>query len=417
MTKPGAAKLANIRIRPVHRILGTILLLFTFYFAATGLTIQAIDLRAIFSHAPATDPEMMEIREGIYGPSNFVMIEPRDYASSPLPQDFDFNSSLTTVLKSTQATLDDAMPLKSLEFRVIDGKPILLVQAGDRVSRFDAVTGSLLAGHAIPATPRSAASLHHLIKNWHSLFVIGHMTAWLNTVVGIGLFVMIVTGLLLYFQLLRVRRRAGLNALFWSTGGWWRSFHRSVSLVAAVFLMVVAVTGVLLSIDSFSLGIYQATHKGTGLYSRFPIGVIADYSSPLSDAALQGMLTTTLSAYRATYGARPIEALRLRYFSGMPQGVIVTGGKNVTQLVFNASTGKPASMTETGYPTTAYPFGWEEHELVKQIHRGDAFGITGRIMDFFAGLSLVFLSASGIYMYVDLLRRRRRGGRKQLFWT
>lgn len=38
-------------------------------------------------------------------------------------------------------------------------------------------------------------------------------------------------------------------------------------------------------------------------------------------------------------------------------------------------------------------------------------------MDVFAGLSMVFLSASGLYMYVDLLRRRRRGGRKQLFWV
>ena len=38
-------------------------------------------------------------------------------------------------------------------------------------------------------------------------------------------------------------------------------------------------------------------------------------------------------------------------------------------------------------------------------------------MDLFAGLSLIFLSLSGLIMYVDLLRRRRRGGRKQLFWT
>jgi hypothetical protein len=38
-------------------------------------------------------------------------------------------------------------------------------------------------------------------------------------------------------------------------------------------------------------------------------------------------------------------------------------------------------------------------------------------MDLFAGFSLVFLSASGVIMYVDLLRRRRRVGRKQMFWT
>jgi len=54
---------------------------------------------------------------------------------------------------------------------------------------------------------------------------------------------------------------------------------------------------------------------------------------------------------------------------------------------------------------------------MKQIHRGDALGVPGRLMDLFAGLSLIFLSASGLWMYVDLLLRRMRGGRKQLFWT
>jgi len=101
----------------------------------------------------------------------------------------------------------------------------------------------------------------------------------------------------------------------------------------------------------------------------------------------------------------------------MPQGVLITGGDDTQQLVFNADTGKRASMTEPGYPYTGFPFGWEEHELVKKIHRGDALGIPGRLMDLFAGFSLVFLSASGLVMYLDLLRRRRRSGRNQLFWT
>lgn len=74
-------------------------------------------------------------------------------------------------------------------------------------------------------------------------------------------------------------------------------------------------------------------------------------------------------------------------------------------------------MTEPSYPYQGFPFGWEEHELMKQIHRGDIIGVPGRLMDLFAGLSLIFLSASGLVMYVDLLRRRRLGGRKQLFWT
>jgi uncharacterized iron-regulated membrane protein len=313
--------------------------------------------------------------------------------------------------------------LKFLELRVIDGKSVGLVQAGDKagdkIIRFDPATGAPLPNPLALPRDRPAPSLHGRFKQWHRLqFIggsVGDLMECLNALIGIGLFVMIVTGLVLYFQILGARMRQGRKALFWSSGGWWRSLHRWVSVVAALFLLVVSVTGTLLSIDTVSMGLYGATHASAP--SRFPIGLTGDFSSPLPDSQLTPMLATTLSAYRAAQGNAPIKVLRLRYFSGLPQGVIVTGGKDTRQLVFNAVTGKRASMTEPGYPYTGFPFGWEEHELVKRIHRGDAFGIPGRLMDVFAGLSLVFLSVSGLTMYLDLLRKRRRVGRAQLFWV
>lgn len=261
--------------------------------------------------------------------------------------------------------------------------------------------------------------MHQKFKELHRVSVLGDNWELVNALIGIGLFSMIVTGLVLYFRLLRARKRAGLNALFWSAGGWWRSTHRAVSLVAAVFLLVVSLSGALLSFDSFALGVYVMAHHSSH-NGRFPVGMVGDLSSPLRDAELPAMLRTTLSAYHAAYGAAPIKVLRLRYYAGMPQGLIIAGGssdEDTHQVVFNAGTGARASMTEASYPYQGFPFGWREHELMKQIHRGDAFGVPGRLMDVFAGLSLVFLSASGIYLYVDLLRRRWRGGRKAFFWS
>ena len=417
MDAPGPKKRSGKGVRPIHRIAGTILLLFTLYFGVTGLMIQTIDLRAIASRAAATDPEMTAIRESIDGTGNYAVIEPTDYAAAALPQGYDFKSAVSNVLKSARLSVGAATPLKFLELRVVDGKPVGLVQTADRIARFDPANGAALPDP--PKKPRTppAPSLHQQVKQWHRLSALGNAMSWLNGLIGIGLFAMIVTGLLLYFQLLRARRRAGLNAIFWLAGGWWRSLHRWVSIAAALFLMVVSVSGTLLSIDSFALGLYQLTHKSAGKYSRFPPGMVADYSSPLADAKLPAMLDTTLSALHATQGDTLIKVLRLRYFSGMPQGVVITSGDDTRQLVFNAETGVRASMTEPGYPNVAFPFGWEEHELVKQIHRGDAFGVPGRLMDVFAGLSLVFLSISGLIMYLDLLRKRWRAERKQMFWA
>jgi uncharacterized iron-regulated membrane protein len=417
--KPLSNKLRGKGLRPIHRIVGTIILAFTLYFGVTGSIVQMIDLRTIASHAAATDPDMMAIRESIDGTPNFIVIQPADYAGAALPENYDFNTALSNVVKSARLRVGTSTPFRFLELRVIDGKSVGLVQAGDHTLRFDPATGAPLPNPARDR-PRFVPSLRGKAKAWHRLNALGDQNVWLNALTGIGLFVMIVTGLAMYFQLLRARRRAGLNEIFWSAGGWWRSVHRWVSITAALFLMFVSITGTLLSIDTLALWVYRVVHAPTdspGGRLPFPAGMVGDLSTPLPDAELPAMLGTTLSAYRANHGVTPIKVLRLRYFSGMPQGVIITGGDDTRQLVFNAVTGKRAGMTEPSYPYTGFPFGWEEHELVKQIHRGDALGIPGRLMDLFAGFSLVFLSASGLIMYVDLLRRRRRGGRKQLFWT
>ena len=415
-----APKRVGKGMRPIHRIVGTIIMLFTLYIGVTGLMIQSVDLKAILSHAAATDPEMQAIRESIDGTDNFSVIAPTDYAAPALPVGFDFKAAMSTVLKSAHESTGGDTQLKYLELRMQNGKPVGLVQAGDKTVRVDPANGTILPNP--PARPRGGrpASMHQTFKSWHRASILSDKWEFLNALIGIGLFTMIVTGLLLYFQLLRARQRAGLNQVIWSAGGWWRSTHRIVSIVAAVFLTVVSISGTLLSLDTFALGIYGMTHTSAGRYSRFPFGMIGDLSSPLPDAEMPAMLSTTLSAFKSAEGAAPIKVLRLRYFSGMPQGLVIYGGKtddDTQQIVFNAQSGAIAHMTESSYPYQGFPFGWREHEFMKQIHRGDALGIPGRFMDVFAGLSLVYLSASGLIMYADLLRRRWRGGRKQIFWN
>jgi hypothetical protein len=424
-----AKKPAGKGVRPVHRIVGTIILLFTLYFGATGSVIQMIDIRAVLSHAAATDPEMMAIRESIDGTPNYSVIQATDYAAPALPDGFDFNAALGNVLKGARESAGADATLRYVELRMTDGKPIGLVQAaadkGNRVIRVDPATGAVLPNPPPRPRQRPAQSEHNIVKRWHRLQQIGLPDQWelVNGIVGLCLFVMVITGLALYFQLLRTRRRAGLNAIFWIAGGWWRSIHRWVAIVAAVFLIVVSLSGASLAFDSVVLGFAQAKIRATGVKGpAFPPGMLGDQSSPLQDAELPGMLQTTLTAYHAADGNAPIKVLRLRYYVGTPQGLLIYGSGGATsddthQVVFNAQTGQRTSTTEPSYPFTGFPFGWKEHELMKEIHRGDIIGVPGRFMDLFAGLSLVYLSLSGLVMYVDLWLRRRRGGRIAPFWT
>jgi uncharacterized iron-regulated membrane protein len=415
MDTVGRKKSGTWNVRPVHRIIGILILIGTLYLAVTGSIMQSVDLRAILSHAPATDKEMVQIREGINGPGNFAVIQPTDYGATPLPANFDFQAALATVLHEAHAAAGDSAPFKYVDLRVAGGKPLGVVRAGDQIIRVNAANGAVLPN--IPRPAEQQKSIHLTFKVLHVLRGTSNWITLLHVIVGTGLFVMTVTGLVLYFQLLGARNRAGLKGIFWSSGGIWRSLHRGVSILAAVFLLVISASGTMLAIDGLGLGFYRATHKNAGKYAQFPIGAIGDFSSPLPDDKLPAMLQTTLSAGQQTSGASPIKAVRLRYFAGIPQGVLITGNGNDTQqLVFNAETGKRMNITEPEYPKTHYWLGWQEHEMMKQIHRGDAFGVTGRVMDLFAGLSLIYLSISGGVMYGNLWWRRRRGGRTALFW-
>jgi hypothetical protein len=137
----------------------------------------------------------------------------------------------------------------------------------------------------------------------------------------------------------------------------------------------------------------------------------------VSDADLLPMLRTTLAAAnKGASNAPPPRVIRLRTYGGMPQGVVVTGDEVAQQLVFNARTGESVGLYEEGYPRTPMPFQWGAHETWKRMHRGDFFGLTGRWMDLLTGLTILFLTISGITMYLQLHRARGRVGRRGLFW-
>lgn len=200
-----------------------------------------------------------------------------------------------------------------------------------------------------------------------------------------------------------------------------RRLHRWLSIVAAIFVLYVAFTGFIMAFDSVWTTTYMASHglsppSGGGGPPPALIQMFAD-DGTVTDAELESMLRTTLAAAsKASLRALPPRVVRLRVLGGMPQGVLVSGDDVAEQLIFDAATGKAAGLYETGYPRTPMPFQWGVHETVKRMHRGDFLGLTGRWMDLLTGFAILFLTVSGIAMYLQLYRARGKTGRRGLFW-
>lgn len=407
-------------MRSVHRTLAASVGLFVLYLAVTGTLIQLLDFRTLLSGAPATDPNLRAIRESLDGPPNYQVISDADYSAEALPPALHLEGELIAAIKAARVR-DAGAPVRYVEARVLEHRPVTIVRLPGSLLVNDADTGeeipALSSTNIDPLPPQSQTvpSLRSELKGLHRLTSFSDNVVWINVVVGFALLVLVVSGLVVYFRLLATRMRLGRNSPLWFAGDTWRNLHRCVAILATVFILVPIGSGLLLAIDSLGHSIYMRHHKApvAGVPSpRFP-----DVSSPLSEAEVPMMLATSLRAFQRSHPGAAIKVIRLRYFADMPQGVIVTGGEKTQQIVFNAATGVTASLSEPGYPPTGQPFGWRIHQLLKQVHRGDWLGMTGRSMDLVAGISLIFLSTSGLVMYVGQWKRRRRSGRSGPFWA
>ena len=399
-------------MRTVHRVISLFVVLVTLYLGVTGTLIQLVDLKTLFSHAPPTDPNMMAIREDKDGPDDFAVLETAEYSAAALPIGFDYHAALPRLVSAARVDFGNG-PLDYVEMRMAGADPVGRVRSGKQLLRFDFATGQSRID-PIQHYDQRPHSTRNTLKWLHRMTTFGDWALWINPIVGIALGVFVVTGVVMYWQLLSARKRIKRPQWFWVAGGWWRTLHRWVSIVAAVFILAIALSGTWLAVESLVFGFYLADH----LPKPGQPAVAEPSVTPLQDTQLPGMLTTTLGSYKSSLADQPLKVLRLRIYGGMPQGVIVSGsGDDTQQTVFNALTGRRVGLTEPGYPPTGFPFGWQAHQIAKQIHRGSYIGLSGRWMDLFGGVAMIYLSLSGAVMYFDLWNRRRRSGRRALLWT
>jgi hypothetical protein len=175
-----------------------------------------------------------------------------------------------------------------------------------------------------------------------------------------------------------------------------RNFHRWISTVAMVFLLYVAVTGLLLAID----GVTAPNFGPPGGAAPVPAGAAA--RTPMNSGDIErsaaDAIRTALAGRAA--GDIPMIDLQIRSESGTP----------ITTVNFGGGGGGAALPPDVLWRV-------KMHDLLQHLHRGSIVGIPGQVIDVLTGISFSILAFTGIVMYLQMLKRRKQTGRTSLFWS
>ncbi|MBC2666315.1 PepSY domain-containing protein [Novosphingobium flavum] len=415
-TASAARKKRPADMRTVHRVLSFLACLLMLYMGVTGTLIQSIDLGKLLTGTPESDATMQSINEGKFGGSAYSITSVSDWSGAPLPENVDVAKGIATTLAAFHAAEPKFEPMM-VELRMVEGRVVGQVgfkdpamvppkrrerRASLAVRAYDVETGAAVSPADItPAMP--PRSTRQALKEWHRFWKDSDKPGvYAEFLTGLVMSTLIFTGIVMYFRLLRQRRKMKRAELFWSAGGMLKTLHRGVSTVAAILLVMVAASGTWLGFESS--------------WNTFSKRTPPPKPQTLTDEQGVRLTAAAYKLFRTAEPETPVRTVRARLYAGNEEAGIVTGTSFTRQKIYDIPSGKEMTLNEPQYPKNGFPLGLNVHEWVKHFHSGYLFGLPARFLDLLAGLSLIFLSVSGLWMYIDMYRQRARTGRKALFW-
>ncbi len=175
-----------------------------------------------------------------------------------------------------------------------------------------------------------------------------------------------------------------------------RSIHRWLSLIAALFLLMVASTGIILQFQR--IGESEEHEREEHALALAPTNI--------SNETLDAALNRALDIVRAREPSASIESVELRGDREGPQAVIVLDGEPKRQLIVNTSSGE---VNEGAVH--------EEDSFIKRLHSGEVFGEPGVALGLFWGSALLVLALTGLWVYFSMMMKRAKArGKVQVFW-
>jgi uncharacterized iron-regulated membrane protein len=179
-----------------------------------------------------------------------------------------------------------------------------------------------------------------------------------------------------------------------------RQYHRWISIVAAMFLLVVSATGVILQVQKLTGNDTDAAEHGDK--DRGEAALTTAMPSP----AYAALVSRTLDAARTRIPNSPVASITLKGEGDEIQGIVTLPGDPPRLLTIDARSGRILSDVRQ-----------DPDSLIKRIHSGAILGEPGVVLGILWGLALVILSLTGGWVYISMYRRRRKAsGKAGVFW-
>jgi len=178
-----------------------------------------------------------------------------------------------------------------------------------------------------------------------------------------------------------------------------RSYHRGAAALAAVFLLIVSATGVILQVQKLTGGDPDSGGREEG-------GRAGALTTAMPSPVYAALIARTLDAARSRAPASAVSSVSLIGDADDLKGAVVLAGDPPRTITVDARSGRLIGDERR-----------DKDSLILRIHSGEVLGEPGVFLGILWGLALVILSLTGGWVYLAMYRRRRRAsGKGGPFW-
>ncbi len=172
-----------------------------------------------------------------------------------------------------------------------------------------------------------------------------------------------------------------------------RRLHRWVGVIAALFMITVASTGIILQLQHL-----KGEEEKESL-SKKPSSFKLDSSLD----KVQSKLALAQASARAKIGPASLDRIELELKGDKPRFVFHTSGDPKRKIILDADSGAVEKIEE------------DEESWVVRLHSGELFGKMGVAVGAFWGFVWLFLAVTGLVMYWQMRKGQKKGWRR-IFW-